>query len=599
MNVIGIKGFNIKIMEQLIGTALGREKADLIIKNATLINVYTGELLGNVDIAVKSERIAYVGRNADHTMGLNTQVINAKGKYVAPGFMDAHVHIESSMLMPLRFSEAVLPHGTTTVFIDPHEIANVLGIKGVKYFIEEAKMAPIRIFINIPSCVPATPNEITGGILNPYEVKELLKDPMVTGLAEVMDFHGVLTTRKNVLEKIVAAHELNKIVDGHAPGLSNRDLQAYVTAGITSDHESTEPWEVIEKARLGMYVMLREGSAWRDLDKIIEAILKHPVDTHMILFASDDRSSLNLLNEGHMDFIVRKAISLGLDPIKAIQMATINIAKRFKVDNLLGGIAPSKLADIIIIDDLKKINVKMVFVGGKLLAENGKSLWIFPKKYKASEELFHTMNVKRKILPEDFKIRAPIREGNVKVRVIGIIPNKAVTRQLRFNVKASNGEVKSDIKKDVLKIAMVDRYTGSGKVGIGLVHGFGFKYGALASSIAHDNHNILVVGVSEEDMAFAVNKIVEIGGGIIFAADGKIRAVINLPIAGILSNEPAEIVAKKLEHLINVAMEAGSQLNEPHMTLSILGLTVIPELRITHRGLFDVNKNKIVNIFVE
>ncbi len=588
-----------EIIKALIATALGKEKADLVVKNASIVNVYTGEILDKIDVAVKGERIAYVGPDASHTIGSNTKVIKGEGKVLVPGFLDAHIHIESSMLTPLHFSEAVLPHGTTGVFVDPHEIANVLGKRGVEYFISEAKIAPIRIFVGVPSCVPATPEDTTGGVLGVKEVDELLKNPSTIGLGEVMDFHGLLSLREDILEKISSAHKINKVVDGHAPSLSGRHLAAYVSAGITSDHESVEAWEVVEKARLGMHVMLREGSAWRDLDKTIRAILDYGIDTHMLTFVADDRNPYDIIHEGHMDYIVRKAIELGLDPIKAIQMATINVARRFRVEDDLGGIAPGKLADFIMLNDLRKVSVEKVFIGGKLLAENGRSLWKPPRKYSIPNYLYNTVNIRRRILPEDFKLKAPISNGTVKARVIGVVPNKAVTKHLIMDVKIVNGEVIADTERDILKIAMVERYTGEGKVGLGLVHGFGFKYGALASSVAHDSHNILVVGVDENDMAYAVNKIVEVGGGIVFVAKGSVKALVELPVAGILSDKPAEIVAKELQKLVEETRKAGSKLEEPHMTLSILGLIVIPELRVFDKGLFDVMRNSVVNVFVE
>ncbi len=591
--------FDKEVVRTLIATALGEEKADLVIKGVSLVNVYTGEILEGIDVAVKDERIAYVGSDASHTIGLNTKIIDGKNKVLIPGFLDAHIHIESSMLTPLYFSEAVLPHGTTGVFIDPHEIANVLGKRGIEYFLNEAKMAPIRIFVEVPSCVPATPEDTTGGVLEAKEVTDLLENPQTIGLGEVMDFHGLLNLRDDILEKVASAHNMNKVVDGHAPALSGKYLAAYVSAGITSDHESVEAWEIVEKTRLGMYVMLREGSAWRDLDKTIRAILDYGIDTHMLMFATDDRNPYDIIHEGHMDYIVRKAIELGLDPVKAIQMATINVARRFKVEDDLGGIAPGKLADFIILSNLEKVSIEKVFVGGKLLAENGKSLWKPPKKYKIPKYLYNTINIHKKILPEDFKLKAPISKGVVKARVIGIVPNKAITRHLIMDVKVVNGEVVADTERDILKIAMVERYTGEGKVGLGLVHGFGFKYGALASSVAHDSHNILVVGVNENDMTYAVNKIVETSGGIVFVANGSVKALVKLPIAGILSDRPAEVVAEELHKLVEETKKAGSKLSNPYMTLSILGLIVIPELRIFDKGLFDVMKNSVVSVFVE
>lgn len=592
-----ISELNVETIRELVLTALGKLKADLVLKNVCLVNVYTSEVIENISIGIKNGRVAYVGENAKHLIGSSTQVIDIKGMYVTPGFMDSHIHIESSMLTPLGFSEAVLPHGTTAVFIDPHEIANVLGVKGVEFFIKEALEAPIRIFINVPSCVPSTPEDTTGAILEYEEVKHLLENKYTIGLAEVMDFHGVLALREDIIRKIETAHKLGKVVDGHAPSLSGRYLQAYIGTGISSDHESVEAEEVIEKARLGMYVMLREGSAWRDLAKTVKAVTEGKIDTRMLLLTSDDRNPYDIVHEGHIDYLIRKIISLGVDPVKAIQMATLNIALRFRVDNHLGGIAPGKLADIVVLDSLDKVNVKMVFVDGKLLAKEGKSLWHVPKGYRAPKHLYRTINIKRRISPEDFKIKAPIVKGSVKVKVIGIVPEKAVTKKLIVDMSVENGYILADTKRDILKIAMIERYSGNGRVGVGLVHGFGFKYGALASSIAHDSHNILVVGVSGKDMATAVNKVIEIGGGIVFAANGEIKAAVELPIAGILSDKPVKEVVEELEKLTLETKKAGSKLSEPYMVLSILGLIVIPELRITDKGLFDVLSNKFTSLF--
>ncbi len=593
-----IKTTTVSELKELIYTALGKIKADLVLKYVNLVNVYTGEILENVDIAIKGSRIALVGK-ADHTIGPQTKVIDCSDHYVTPGFLDAHVHIESSMLTPIRFSEAVIPHGTTGIFTDPHEIANVLGIKGVKYFIEEAKNTPLRIFIEIPSCVPASALDISGAVLPPEDIIELLKLNETIGLAEVMDFIGVLEGRDDILKKIAAAIEHCKVVDGHAPSLRGKELSAYIAANINSDHECVLAEEAIEKARLGMYVMMREGSAWKDLDELVKVFKeREDIDSRMFLLVSDDVNCYDILTRGHMDYVIRRAIELGLDPVKAIQMATINTAIRFKVEDDIGGIAPGKLADLVILSNLEKVIVDTVIIDGTIVAKNMKNLWHVPREYKVPDYVFNTIRLRRPLKPEDFIIKAPISEGKVKARVIGIVPNKAITKHLIEEVTVKEEMVVADTSKDILKIAVIERHHASGRIGLGLVKGFGFKYGALASSIAHDSHNIIVVGVNDRDMAHAVNALSCSGGGIVFVSQGKIEAFIKLPIAGLLSNEPIENVARSLVELRNACRKAGSTLEEPFMTLSILALSVIPELRITDKGLVDVLKGKIVELFV-
>lgn len=594
-----VKPVTVSDLRSLINTALGRVKADLVLKNANLVNVYTCEIISGIDIAVKGSRIALVGR-ASHTIGVNTKVIDCSNYYVVPGFLDGHVHIESSMLTPIRFSEAVIPHGTTGVFIDPHEIANVLGVKGVKYFIEESKNTPLRIFIEVPSCVPASKIDTSAATVTLSDVNELLKLNETIGLAEVMDFTGVLNCRDELLGKIISAIELGKIINGHAPSLSGRELSAYISANINSDHECILASEAIDRVRLGMYVMVREGSAWRDLSEIAKILRRsRELDLRMFLLVSDDVNCYDLIVRGHMDYIIRRAIELGVDPVKAIQMATLNTALRFKLQDDIGGIAPGKLADIVLLSDLERVKVDTVIIDGVIVAKNYRNLWSTPPKYKPPDYVFNTIKLKRPVKPEDFIIKAPITEGEIEARVIGIVPYKAVTKHLVEKVKVRNGIVVSDVKRDILKIAVVERHHRTGRIGLGLVKGFGFKYGALASSIAHDSHNIIVTGVSDSDMSIAVNTLSKCGGGIVFVGKGKVEAIVELPIAGLLSNEPPEKVAKNLVELRNVCREAGSKLEEPFMTLSILALSVIPELRITDKGLFDVVKGRIVNIFLQ
>lgn len=587
-----------EIMQRLIHTAMGRIKADMVIKNCNLINVYTGEILENTDIAIKHDRIALIGK-ADHTIGKNTIIIDAENKYAAPGFLDGHIHVESTMLTITEFSKTVIPRGTTSIFIDPHEIANVLGVKGIELFIEEAKNTPLKVFICIPSCVPATKDEFetSGAKITAEDIKEMIKWREVIGLAEVMNYPGVIQGNKEVLDKIKATIKLGKIVEGHAPKVSKSELCAYTAAGITSCHETTSKEEGIEKLQLGLTLMIREGSAWKDLSEVIKVITEEKLNSRRILLVSDDRHPEDLIREGHMDYIVKRAIEEGVDPIEAIQMATINTAEHYKLDLHLGGLAPPRYADILLINNIEKISIGKVIIDGKIVAENGKMI-IPIRKYEYPKYAKKTIKVKRKINRNDFKFKVKDKK-KVKIRVIKIKENSILTEQSTETMEVEEGEIKVNLEKDIIKISVIERHKATGNMSLGFVKGFGIKSGAAASTVAHDSHNIIVIGVSEEDMAKAVNKLIEIGGGMIVVKDGKLLALVELPVAGLISEDEAEVVCRKIEKLKQAWKELECKIKSPFMTMSILALPVIPELRITDKGLIDVTQFKKVSVLME
>ncbi|MCS7386379.1 MAG: adenine deaminase [archaeon GB-1867-005] len=586
-----------EVLDDLILTATGKIKADLVIRNGKLVNVYTGEILEEFDVAVKGDRIALIG-DAAHTIGPQTKIIDASGKFIVPGLLDGHIHIESTMLTLTEFAKAVLPRGTTGVFIDPHEIANVLGVKGVKLMAEEAKALPLKVFICIPSCVPATSPEFetAGAEITAEDIEKMLKWSEVIGLAEVMNYPGVIEGDERILSKIRATLRAGKVIEGHAPKLLGAKLCAYAASGISSCHETTSRNEGLEKLRTGLTLMIREGSAWKDLAEVIKVITKDKLDSRRVVLVTDDKHPEDLIKEGHVDHLIRRAIEEGVDPVTAIQMATINVAEHYNLDMHIGGIAPPRYADILIVDDLKKFKVSKVIADGKLIAENGK-LTIKISKYKYPSYSTKTIKVKRKALPDDFKIKVNER-GKVKVRVIEVQEESALTKQRIEELNVQNGEVKVDIEKDIVKISVIERHKATGNISVGFVKGFNLKHGAAASTVAHDSHNIIVVGASEKDMAVAVNKLIEAGGGMIAVLGGEVLAMVELPIAGLMSNEEAEVLAEKIEKLNDAWRKLGCKMKSPYMTMSILALPVIPELRITDKGLVDVNEFKIVDVLV-
>jgi adenine deaminase len=581
-----------ELNRSLINVAMGREYADVVIRNGLIVNVLTGEIIKG-DVAVKNRRIAFVG-DASHTVGSSTKVFDVEEKYVVPGFLDGHVHVESAMVTITQFARGVLPHGTTGVFIDPHEIANVLGADGVKVMIKEGENVPLRVYVSVPSCVPASSPEFetTGAEIGPKEVEELMQYNSVAALGEVMNYPGVINLEDKMIEEINIALKHNKVVEGHFYG-SIKELNAYVASGISSSHESTTKEIGLAKARLGMYVMIREGSAWKDLKEVIKILTEQKIDSRRICLVSDDRHPEDIINEGHMDHIIRRAIEEGVDPVKAIQMATINTAEHFNVDRDIGAVVPSKLADIVVLDDLRKVNVNMVFIGGKLIAKEGKLLEEI-KPFEYPNFTRKTVRLKEKIAPEKLKIHVGKEKSKVRINVIKVLEASVLTKRLILEVPVKDGFIEQDTKMDLSKVASIERHKASGEMGIGFVTGFGFKSGAVASTVAHDNHNLLVIGTNDKDMAFACNELEKVGGGMIAVKEGRVLAIVKLPIAGLISDDPIESVSEDVKKLQEAWKLLGCNMIHPFMTMSLLSLSVLPEIRVTNKGLIDtVNFRKI------
>jgi len=587
-----------EVTKLLVSTAMGMEKADLVVRGGNLVNVNSGELLENVDVAVKKDRIALIGR-ADHTIGNKTVVIDATDKYLAPGFLDGHIHIESSMVTATQFAKAVIPHGTTGVFIDSHEIANVFGLKGVKLMLDEARDLPLKVFACIPSCVPAAPNlETSGAEINPADVEEAIKWEEVVGLGEVMNYPGVLHGDEKMHEEIRISLHANKVVEGHSNGLLDTELAAYAAAGITSCHESTSKIDGVQRLRLGLYTMMREGSAWRDVAEVIKCLTEQKMDTRHAVLVTDDRHPETLMTQGHVDDVVRRAIEEGVDPVTAVQMATLNTAEHFRVSRDIGSVAPSKCADILILNSLSKVSIDTVIADGVVVAKQGRMLVdLAPPKY--PDFVKRSIHLKRQLTAENFVVNAPIREGKVKVHVIGVVEAKVFTRHLQEELPVEKGRVRLSVGKDIAKVAVVERHKLTGNIGLGFVSGFGFKEGAVASSVAHDSHNLLVVGMNDYDMAIAVNKLAEVGGGMNAVKNGETKGMVELPIAGLMSDEPVEKVSEQVEKLYKAWVALGCTMASPFMTMSLLALPVLPELRITDKGLVDTQKFRLLDLFVE
>lgn len=557
--------------QRIIAVAAGREKADLVLKNAKYLNVFSNEFLCG-DIAVANGLIAGVGKYDGKTE------IDVSGKLVLPGFIDAHIHLESSMVTPAEFAKAVVAHGTTTVITDPHEITNVMGIDGVEYMIQASQNLPIDVHFMMPSCVPATEIDESGAELDCKDIDLYLDNKKVLGLAEMMNYVGVINGDKNVLSKIVTSQAHHKKIDGHAPELSGNDLNAYIAAGVYSDHECSTFENALEKLRKGQFIMIREGTAAHNLKALMPLLTQQYYSRCM--FATDDKHPSDLLYGGHIDYIVKQALKNGADPIVALKTATHHAARYFLLNNK-GAIASGYLADIVVVDNLEDFNVETVFKRGKLVFDGEVKDFSAPTvDEKLAEKCFDTFHLDS-VTPSSFKV-----DG--KLGLIGLVGGELLTRNLGTADKI-------DVENDILKIACIERHKGTNHIGVGYVKGYSLKSGAVATSVAHDSHNIITVGCNDDDIAVAVNAIKDSKGGIAVVENGKIKALLELPIAGLMSDEPLTTVNEKLENAKSSAYELGADKSiDPFMTLSFLSLPVIPSLRITTKGVFDAENWKIL-----
>jgi adenine deaminase len=582
---------SIELTRTLIDVAMGRRKADLVVRQGTWVCVQSGEFVPETDVAIKDGRIAYVGPDADHTIGRETQVIEARRRYLVPGLLDGHMHVESGMVTVTEFVRAVLPHGTTGMFIDPHEIANVFGLKGVKLMTDEAARQPVHIWVQVPSCVPSASGfETPGAELSLQDVREALTWPGVIGLGEMMNFPGVVSGDDKMLAEMETARQAGKIIGGHYP---SRDLgnvfHAYAAGGPEDDHEGTCPEDAVARVRQGMKAMLRYSSAWQDVAEGVKAITELHLDTRHFILCSDDCHAATLVDEGHMDRILRHAIQQGLAPMTALQMATINTAEHFGVNRQIGMIAPGRWADILLVDDLNDFRAGLVILRGQVTAEQGTLLVDLPK-VQYPDWVTHSVHLKRPVAAEDFRLPCKVQMSSVRVNVIGVIENQAPDRHLRMEALLNAGEIHADLRHDLAKVAVVERHHNSGRIQVGLVSGFGFNLPcAIASTVAHDCHQMVIVGTDEKDMALAANTLAEVGGGQVVVQNGRVIGLVELVIGGIMSAETAGEVARKANTILEGFRACGCTLNNPNMQLSLLALVVIPELRITDKGLVDVN----------
>ncbi|MHA1971829.1 MAG: adenine deaminase [Candidatus Hodarchaeales archaeon] len=576
-------------LKELIACAKGELDADILIKNGTFINVITREMY-KADITIKGKYIANVA--PINTIKENTckKIIDAEGKYVSPGFIETHLHIESTMLPPIEFSKAVMPHGTTTVLLDPHEIGNALGEKGLKLLIEQTKSLPLRFLVEIPSCVPAAPGlETSGNIIDSKTISRLIEEePAFFGLGEVMNYPGVLFRDEEVLSKVLLGTKLN-VIDGHSPGLTGRDLDAYISSGIESDHESTTKEEFLEKLRKGMHVLIRDGSLTKDLDNILQDLSINDLDSRNCTLCSDDRNIIDLFNNGHMNAHLRKAVKLGVPPIVAIQMVTINAATFLGLEKTIGSINPGKIADIIILEDIETFKVNSVIYEGRLVLEQNNVLFDFPAQ-EFPEWAIDTVKVKNSIKPSMLEARTSYEDGTYSIRVIGVMPHSVLTESYIEQLIVKNGTILPDLSNDILHLSVIERYGKNGNIANAFVKGFRIKaeHYAMATTVAHDSHNIIVAGTDTEIMAKAVQHLQQIRGGYVVIVNEDVYDL-PLPYAGLMSTQTYPVLYKQLQK-INKSFENITDFQEPMMALSFMALPVIPSLKLTDKGLVDVNK---------
>jgi adenine deaminase len=575
---------------------MGRVPADLVIRNGKWVSVQSGEIIPGSDVAIKDGHVAYVGEDARHTIGRKTKVIDAKGRHLVPGLLDGHMHVESGMVTVTEFVRAVAARGTTGMFIDPHEMANVFGLKGVKLMLDEARKQPIHVWVQMPSCVPSSPGfETPGAHIGPKEVAQAMKWEGIIGLGEMMNYPGVARGDRNMLEEMSITHARDKTIGGHyaSPDLG-LPFHGYVAGGAEDDHEGVHLEDAVERVRQGMKAMLRYGSSWHDVASQVGAITQLGLNSCRFMLVTDDSHAQTISHEGHMDRVLQHAIEQGLDPVTAIQMMTINTAEHFGLSKEIGMIAPGRWADVVLVKDLRDFKADVVIAKGQVIAEAGKWKASLPK-FTYPSWATKSVHLKRPLKADDFKLEAKIKKAQVKANVIGIIENQAPTRHLTFNIEPVDGEIKADMARDIAKVALVERHKGTGGVTLGLVSGFGFEGKcAIASTVAHDSHHMLVVGTDEASMAVAANSLARSGGGQVVVRNGKVIGRVELKIAGLMSTKKADVVAKEAETILNGFRTCGCKLNNPNMQLSLLALVVIPELRISDKGLVDVTKFKFV-----
>ena len=569
------------MLRDIIQAARGKTRVDLVLKNARVVNVYSAEII-ETDVAILGDTIVGIGRGYEAV-----ETVDLDGLYLAPGFIDAHVHIESSMVEVPQFTRAVLPLGTTSVIADPHEIANVLGYEGIRFMMESSKYNPLNVFFTLSSCVPSSPLETAGSEMRAFDLFPFLRERWVVGLAEMMNYPGVLGADPDVLDKLRIVD--GKRIDGHAPGLSGRDLNAYIAAGVQSDHECTTVAEALEKLRLGMFVMIREGTGTKNLRELLPLVT--PENERRLMFCTDDRHPHDILHEGHVNYMIKTAIDWGLPPITAVRMATLNTADYFWLHRL-GAVAPGKIADLVVFDDFETLKIRQVFKSGKLAAQDGQA--VFEPMVRPKVRVRSSVNI-RWLEGNEFQIPA----RGKRARVVEVVPDQIITRAAEAEVRVVDGMVESDVERDILKLFVIERHRASGNIGKGLIRGFGLKKGALASSIAHDSHNLIVVGVEDRDIFKAATAINKLGGGIVVVADGHVIEAAALPIAGLMSDQPLEAVSEKMSRLVAAAHSLGVTLSDPFMTLSFMALPVIPQLKLTDLGLVDVERFAHVDLFMD
>ncbi|RLG77311.1 MAG: adenine deaminase [Thermoprotei archaeon] len=596
------KKYDVNLLSDLIKASRGEIKSTIIIKNINIVDVLLGDIREKVNIAIWRDFIVRVGYfDVDKFRGNNTLIVDgSKVEMAVPGFIDPHVHIESSLLTVQEFARAVLLHGTTTVAADPHEIANILGREGIEMFIKESRLTPLRVFFYAPSCVPPTRKglDTPGSILSINDIRDLLSNyEEMIGLGEVMDFHGVLNLNEELLEEIVLAINMGKIVDGHAPQLPEEVLIPYIITGINGDHESIMTDEALTKLRNGMRVLIREGSAWKDLEELSKMLTYMRINTRYLSFCSDDLNVLDIVKEGHIDRILREAVSYGIDPITAVQMATLNAAEYLGLREL-GAIVPGRFADIVLLKNFRRFIVSDVILGGQYVVKDGKYIYDHGPKFKYPAKAYKTINIGKLKSPNELLIKVNVVKGLAEVIAVRVIPGKTVTKKDRVKVKVDGGYLRVSSDEDVAYVGVIERHHATGNIGKGFVVGLGMKDGALAQSIAHDTHNIVVVGKDPRDMYKAVTELTRLGGGMVCVINGRVVGKVSLPIAGLMSDKVFEEVVSEVEEFIDALRRLNLSYHAVFMTVALLTLPVIPEVRVTDKGLVDVIEGKFLDPIV-